>query len=117
MLHLYYIDALKVQFFSNIVEQTMFNCFQICHLPEISLISPVNIAIVNALWTIVTGENYDLDDPRILKIVQTIDKAVRSTNRLNIWAYYFPGLARHFWKGFKQCVRQASQIRYPWCYF
>jgi hypothetical protein len=77
----------------------------VSELPETCLSSTVNVAIVNALWTIMTGESYSLDDPRILRTVQTLGVAIRSTERFSTWVYYFPGLARRVWKGYKMYVR------------
>ena len=37
----------------------------------------MNISIVNALWAILVGEKLDLDDPKLLKVVKTLDEFAR----------------------------------------
>ncbi len=70
--------------------------------PMASLNLKLNVSIVNALWTIIAGHSFDLDDPRLHKVVEACDNATRGVNRFSTLVYLFPGLARHFWSGYQR---------------
>jgi len=40
----------------------------------VSLHGRISIAVVNALWTILTGQRYDHDDPKLVKILEEIER-------------------------------------------
>jgi len=39
----------------------------------VSLEGRVHLTVVNAMWTVVTGQRYAHDDPELLKIIQELD--------------------------------------------
>ena len=50
----------------------------------------LNLSIVNALWAILVGEHLPLDDPMLLKIVESVNIFVRESSGLNRWANILP---------------------------
>ena len=49
----------------------------------IDLAGTFNVAIVNALWSIITSEKLDMEDPTHKKLVDSINHLVRTTNPLS----------------------------------
>ena len=45
----------------------------------------LNISIVNALWTILVGEQLELTDPKIVDLISLFDKFVRSGTRPSVF--------------------------------
>ena len=50
----------------------------------------LNLSIVNALWAILVGEHLPLDDPMLLKIVDSVNSFIRDSSGLNRWANIAP---------------------------
>ncbi len=45
----------------------------------IDLSGSMNISIINALWSIIVGERLDLDDPNLLRVVDSINKTIKAS--------------------------------------
>ena len=39
----------------------------------------MNLSIINALWVILVGEKFELDDPKLIKVVELFDDLFRET--------------------------------------
>ena len=50
----------------------------------------MNVSTVNAFWSMLAGENFQLDDPKLLEIVQIMDNLIRSTAPVSIFAASLP---------------------------
>ncbi len=79
----------------------MYDSLKATALPKVSLNAKVNISILNALWVIVSGQSFELDDPQLNKVVQAFDNAIRNTNRSSVLALYFPRIAKRVWSPYK----------------
>ena len=55
-----------------------------------SLGNALNLSILNALWSILVGENLSLKDPKLLKIVESLNDFVRTSSGLNRWVNMLP---------------------------
>ena len=44
----------------------------------INLLGTMNVSIVNALWSIVTGEKLEIDDPNLKNIVRILNEFLNS---------------------------------------
>jgi hypothetical protein len=40
----------------------------------------MSVSIVNALWAIIVGERFDLEDPKLLHVVESINKLINGSN-------------------------------------
>ena len=53
----------------------------------------VNISIINALWLILVGECFELDDPKIKELCQFVDNILRSSSPQSPLARILPSPA------------------------
>ena len=81
-----------------------------------------NASIINALWSIITGQKFDLDDPAFHKLVSELNKVVRNASPLSPVAAILPHPSMAKWpildklsgyKAFKQTMGHAYQILMP----
>ena len=54
------------------------------------LANTLNLSILNALWAILVGESLPLDDPKLLKIVDSLNDFVRTSSGINRWTGVLP---------------------------
>ena len=57
---------------------------------ELSLASTFNISVLNALWAILVGEKLPLGNPKILKLVNGINRHVKKTSGMTRWVSMLP---------------------------
>ena len=57
---------------------------------SICLGSTLNLSILNALWAILVGEKLHLNDPRLSKIVNSVNVFIRESSGVNRWANMIP---------------------------
>ena len=50
----------------------------------------LNVSVLNGLWGLLVGEKLQLDDPRLIKIVDLMDKVLKSQNPSGALASIFP---------------------------
>ena len=78
----------------------------------------MNISIVNALWVILVGEKLALDDPKLLKVVKTIDDLLRFDQTPNFYLMQIsPWAVKHFsshFKSFKRFFDQVKEMIWPY---
>jgi hypothetical protein len=43
----------------------------------------MNVSIINSLWTIMTGERLDLDDPDLAKVVDWVDQLLHGASPIS----------------------------------
>ena len=58
--------------------QKLIECLQMNMNKPVNLNQTMNISILNALWNILVGEKLEYNDPKLKKIVHTIDDFLRS---------------------------------------
>ena len=67
---------------------------------ETNLNSKMNLSIVNALWLILTGQSFDLEDKNLNDLVKRFDSALRIEGRVTFWdqlmAAIYPPLIKIF---------------------
>ena len=50
----------------------------------------VNVSVLNALWSLLVGEKFQLDDPKLLEIVDVMDEMLRNTGASGALATMLP---------------------------
>ena len=67
---------------------------------ETNLNSKMNLSIVNALWLILTGQSFDLEDKKLNDLVKRFDSALRIEGRFTfldqLMAAIYPPLIKIF---------------------
>ena len=75
----------------------------------------LNLSIVNALWFLLTGERFSLDDPKLKAIVSKIDAMLRLESGLSAFSQLMqvisPKLTKKFNKGFEAFNEIANDIK------
>ncbi len=64
----------------DILKEEILKLSQVFHKKSgqpLDLNRTMNVSILNALWSIVVGETFELDDPRFTKIISLIDNMLK----------------------------------------
>ena len=59
----------------------------------IDLSGTLGVSIVNALWAIIVGERFDLEDPKLLKVVHSMDQLIHGSSPSSPLAAILPSPA------------------------
>jgi hypothetical protein len=43
-----------------------------------------NISVINGLWTLISGSKFELDDPRLIKLIQYMDLAIKLSGNTGV---------------------------------
>ena len=72
----------------------------------------MNISIVNALWVVLVGEKLELDDPKLLNIVKTLDDFIRQDASPNfVLAQIGPWAVKWFSSHYRMAKSWFSQVK------
>jgi methyl farnesoate epoxidase/farnesoate epoxidase len=63
----------------------------------INLNGTMNISVLNALWSILVGENLDLEDPNLIKIVNLVNAVVNGPSPMNAVSLILPHESMATW--------------------
>ena len=81
---------------------------------ETSLNLKLNLSIVNALWLLLSGERFSLEDPKLKAIVSKFDAALRlessNSSLLQLLGAISPNLTKIFNHGFKSRLSCNSKM-------
>ena len=56
----------------------------------VDLSGTMNVSIINALWSIMVGERLELEDPNLLKVVDSIDQLLHGASPVSPLVAIFP---------------------------
>ena len=56
----------------------------------VDLSGSMNVSIINALWAIMVGERLDLEDPNLLKVVDSIDQLLHGASPVSPLVHILP---------------------------
>ena len=59
----------------------------------IDLSGTLGVSIVNALWALIVGERFDLEDPKLLKVVHSMDQLIHGSSPSSPLAAILPSPA------------------------
>lgn len=68
----------------------------------IDLCFKTNLSIVNALWMIIAGQRFDLDDQGLLHLVQSVERVMKSAQVASLLAILLPNLFKWTHPRFKR---------------
>ena len=77
----------------------------------IDLKQRMNISIVNALWLLLTGQQFDLGDQKLLDLVDALDNVLRSAKVNSLLSVLFPDLFRLFHPRYKRAEATFEKAR------
>ena len=87
---------------SMILQEIEQMCKALTTNQSIDLTRKTNLAVVNCLWLIIAGQRYDLNDQRLLTLIQNLENLLKSSKVISLWALLFPTLYARFHPRFQE---------------
>ena len=92
-------------------------CRELITYQPIDLTRKTNLAVFNALWVIIAGQRFDLNDQKLLHVIEKLENLLKSSKMVSLVALLFPDLysrfhprfqeAKSMFDDFKQMMRSA----------
>lgn len=90
--HLRWLGFAKSSMESAILGETRELCAELERGVAMDLCFKTNLSIVNALWMIIAGQRFNLNDQGLLRLVQSVEKVMKSAQVASLLAILFPNI-------------------------